>query len=70
MTTFYCDALTEDGYETVFETEAATKAEAWADFEEGYPDCRIKRVYSAAQAASEEGDRYRRLVCEMDREDY
>ena len=66
MPLFYADALTEDRMETVFETEAATRDEARDYFEDAYPDCRIKRIYSAAEAAEEDGARYRRLTLAMD----
>lgn len=65
-TLFYADALTEDRMETVFECWADTREDARTEFELAYPDCRIKRIYSAAEAAEEEGARYRRLTLAMD----
>lgn len=62
MITFYADAMTEDGYETCVETEAATLAEAREYFEEAYPDCRIYRVMTAAEYGHEENERAMRIL--------
>lgn len=67
---FYADAKTEDGYETVFETEAASKCDAWTYFEDDYPDCRILSVYTEEEARNKEIERERRLMFEMDSDRY
>lgn len=65
MTVYYADALDECGHDVSLETEASSYEEAWADFEEQYPDLRLKNVYTREEYQECEIARYQRLEREM-----
>lgn len=69
MTTFYAECLDECGHDATLETEASSKDEARAFFEDMYPDMRIRKVQSHAELYEAVNARYARMEREYDEYD-